>query len=59
LITIEILFETAGIDVSKPSNKAYLASLNGDSSNSTTITLPYMVELRECLSGESFGDSGK
>jgi hypothetical protein len=56
---LEVLFETNGIDTSKPSNAEYLTSLNVNGTNATTITFPYLVELRECLAGESFGDSGK
>ena len=53
---IEIVFETDGIDNTKPSNKEYLKQL---SNNASKIDFPLYVELRECEVGESFTEGGK
>ena len=53
---IEIVFETNGIDNTKPSNKAYLKRLNR---NKTLVEFPIYIKLRECKVGETFTDAGK
>ncbi len=51
-----IYFSTDGIDKTKPSNKEYLESLDDRSLNDITFNIN--IELRECLAGEAFSDSG-
>ncbi len=49
-------FETNGIDGSKPSNIAYMQSIN---STSAVADFQVSVQLRECEVGEQFTDAGK
>mmetsp|Transcript_20833 Transcript_20833/g.19876 ORF Transcript_20833/g.19876 Transcript_20833/m.19876 type:complete len:430 (-) Transcript_20833:2711-4000(-) len=49
--SFKIVFETDGIDVNKPSNKKYLLETED---NATSINFQTVIDVRECIEGESF-----
>jgi len=55
------VLETDGIDTSKKSNKDYLKARSNTTSQNTTLSIDFStyIELRECMVGEEFLDSGK
>ncbi len=58
-----IKFVTKGIDLSKPSNKKYMAKLKAQEKNSSSSkadnSFKLNLNLRNCSVGESFLNSGK
>ena len=52
--TFSLAFSTTGIDIEKPSNAEYLASIDASDSD-----LSFSISLRDCIVGEAFLISGE